>query len=294
MKIEKQLDFYFSNQNYLQDTFLRNTCEEENGIAIKTILTFKRLADLKVTEEEIKEAVKNTKNVKLEGDDKLVKVKDESYENYINQKREDYMIVVDGFDNNFTLDQIEVFLNKHMKPTLIRMKRKNKKEFTGAVLVELNTLEEVKEALKLELDAPTDSEKEEIDNENKKQEGKDEPEENSTKKVKLNKLDIKTKADYQKNLQVKNQNKDKKDNFIKMNKNKVFKFETSKEMEIGDVRKKIKNVAFVDLTNKILRFKYPQEQTEITVDDDFKLTLLSDNEYKEYVENVVYKKINNK
>lgn len=281
MSVEKQLDFYFSNQNYFKDTFLRNTCENEQGIEILTIAKFKKLEELNASEEEIKEALKNTKNVKLENE-KLVKVKDDSYAEYILRKHEDYMVVIDGFDLDTTFEEIETHLSKFMKPKFIRMKKKNKKDFTGAVLVELDSLEEAKEALNLKIKVPSKENKENVQSD-EEQKDKTEP----AKKVKLNQLTIKTKAEYQENLQKLNQNKDKHEYFISKNQNKVFKFETEKEYGIQDVKKMIKNVSFVDLNHKILRFKHSQDKKEMEF-EDIKLTLLPEKELKEYVENVVF------
>lgn len=368
MSILNCLEFYFSNANYVKDTFLRTTCEDSNGIKIETILTFIKLKKLNATEEDVKKVVKKAKNVEMK-DGKLVKVKNDSYSKYITRNLDDYMIVIDGFDANLTLEEIETHLSCYLNPLLIRMKRDKKKQFTGAVLVELDSIEEVKKALSMKISAPLRSEQKENDShqEGEKTEAKssnvsknkeqrapvlplpdkkrqkieyskdfkekdndssksksEKPEdllplrsfenktvsteidtlnkktENSPQKTKkedqdvskkpeLKLLTIQTKKEYQSKSQHLNHQKNKTENFIQLNKFKVFRFETKEKYLIKDIKKKVENVAFVDINHNILRFKQPQKQSVLSA-EDIKLTLLTDDEYKQYVENEVFGK----
>ncbi|KRH93450.1 RRM domain protein [Pseudoloma neurophilia] len=364
MSIEKRLDFYFSNPNYFRDTFLKTKCEEDGGISIETILTFQKLKELNATADDIKNAVKNTKNVKLE-DDKLVKIKDKSYEEYTNRKHDDYTVIIDGLNTDLKLEEIEEYLSQFIKPILIRMKRDAKKQFTGAVLVEFDSIEEANQALEMEIPAHSSTGqstipenkkyiaaegkkdivaenksdiaaegKEDIVAENKtnivaegkkdvenktvtelKSEQANEAKENKSpkienktaeakskddakkkkavqepvKKLKPNNLTILTKKDYQNKLQDRNNKKNKTTHFMNLNKNKVFRFEAPENLEIKDIKTIVKNVAFVDLKNKVLRFKHGQEKTEQTV-EEIKMTLLPDDELKKYVDDVVFVK----
>lgn len=326
MSVQKQIEFYFSNQNYYKDTFLRTTCEENNGIDIKVLLTFKKLAELKCTEEQIRDIAKNLECVELEGENKLKKIKDKSYDEYITRKHDDYMIVIEGLDQDLSLNEIESELEKYFNPLFIRMKRKGKKEFIGAVLVELESKEEVERVLKLEI--PFFKKKKDIEdieansqviskesnlidekmssesskNATQKNEQIDQKdnttitsikkksEQENSKKQKLNLLTISKKVDYQNSIQKLNQQKNKRNNFYEINKNKVFKFETDKEYEIKDIRKILKGVAFVDINNKVLRLKQAKDESEIEINDNFKIKKLNDSEYKAYVDKIQFNK----
>lgn len=281
--IEKQLNFYFSNQNYHKDNFLRTTCEQENGITIQKLLTFQKLKNLNISEKEIKNVIKKLKFIKLTDEDKIIKIKDKIYEEYIKRNFDDFMIIISDLDINLSLDEIEKELKKYLKPTFIRMKRNGKKEFCGSVMVELDSVEEVEEALKLEIPYFSANKNKELD-----QPGENDKK-NPSKKQKLNFLKISKKSEIQKMNAKKNFQKTKRENFSNLNKNKLFKYETKQNLEIIDIKKKLKNVAFVDLKKMVLRFKEAKENEVIEVDDDFKLRRLNDEEFRKYVDEMNFK-----
>lgn len=150
MTLKEQLEFYFSNENYFKDTFLRTTCEENKGIPIQTILTFKKLRSHDYTEDDIRNAIADSKIVKVDGD-KLIKIMDDSYEEYITRNHSDYMIVIEGLDRNLSLEDIKQHFSEYFQPKLIRMIKNSKKKFIGTVMVELESVEEVKRVVQLHI-----------------------------------------------------------------------------------------------------------------------------------------------
>ncbi|ELA47055.1 hypothetical protein VCUG_01416 [Vavraia culicis subsp. floridensis] len=335
--LRKQLEFYFSNQNYHKDTYLRTTCEENEGIPIEKILKFKKLQPCNYSEDDIKEALKDSKIVKVNGE-KLIKVHDTSYDEYVTRKHTDYTVVIGGIDKDLSLEEIESGLCKYFVPKLIRMMKNGKRKFLGIVKVELESVEEVERVLKMDIpafgkkdieektgegskddldvvekdDVPKNKKIETEDTENvaddhesgedkkKNTESKEEPaqaesgatkkkkDDESVKKIKRNLLKIYTEEDYQKMKGSNGSSTEKRDEFLVKNKDKLYKFISDKEWTIKDMKDAVKNVVFVDLDKKVLRFKDAPEEESTKINDELEILRMRDEECKEYADGIKF------
>ncbi|ELQ76406.1 RRM domain protein [Trachipleistophora hominis] len=343
-ELKKQLEFYFSNQNYHKDTYLRTTCEENDGIAIEKILKFKKLQPCNYSEEDVRKALAESKIVKINGD-KLTKAEDKSYGEYVTRKHCDYTVVIEGLDKELSLEEIETELCKYFEPKLIRMMRNGKKKFLGVVKVELESVEEVERVVKLEIpvfgkkvvdgeeeqkgvvnglqddmratkdtnevagDKEKDEEKKDDEGKNDEKRKKDEEdvnkmngknemvqaeagatkmkkEEKSVKKVKKNILKIYTEEDYRKIKGPKDNASEKRDEYLTKNKDKLYKFVSCKEWTIKDMKEIVKDVIFVDLEKKVLRFKEPPEQEKMKINDELEIMRMEQKECQEYAKGI--------
>ncbi|ORD95037.1 LA [Enterospora canceri] len=279
-KIKRQVEYYFSNANFSKDKFLYEIATQNSGkVDINVLLTFNRLKQMNATVEGVKEAVKNSPNIKIEGDS-LIKTDIESLKTYKNESVNDKTVAMLGFDTEMNLDDIDAFLRSKCNPSRILMRRRKNKAFSGTCFVEFETVEEAKAALELEFEVA----QEEGDDETKKA------------KVAPKHLKIITKDEHLKNCEENSKvpeiEKIKNDFIPKMYK--LTGVENMEEAKIADIKKKINNAAFVDLKKSVVRMKFVEDWNEMDF-EGLKLVKMSEEEATEYVNNLDIKvKKNNK
>ncbi|EPR79337.1 La domain protein [Spraguea lophii 42_110] len=324
-KIKKQLEFYFSDANYAKDKFLREKCSS-GGIDIDILLTFKKLKELECNAEDIKNVLKDSGLVKIDGN-KISKIESEEYKKYIESNTEVKTVIIKGFEKTMDLGEIENYISKYFIPSLIRMRKDKNKKFNGNIMVELKNEEEAKKVLGMKIEIPnkevgvetdedgkkrkvekTENKKVKLENdkikENKQTEVNDKIEKTEDKNIKSegteNKseeskyLQIMMKRDY---LDAKKEGEKKekiKNTLLKEFKNKIFKFTTEKEMTIKEIKNIVEGVAFVDLKENVLRFKKEQGFTtkEYTSEEGDKITLnkLEEDKEMEYIQKLKIEK----
>lgn len=306
--IKKQLEFYFSDSNYKIDKFLKEQCTTNNGIPIQTLLQFKRLKQLKATEEDIRNISKELEIIEVV-EDKIKKVETEEYKKYCEKDNiDECSVAILGFPLDYELDDVQKFLLQYMKPLLIRMRRNKNKEFTGNVIVELESEECAKKALEMEINAPisknvikddklekvsdkTESDKtgenknndEKVDDSNlkvKEQKRKLENDETKKYKMEIKKLEIIKKMDFFERKKKKEPNYE--NNILfKPFKGKCYSYKCDENLNIKEIKETIQDIAFVDVQNKILRFKKLQNYEKKTI-DGIEINKLGDKETIEY------------
>lgn len=270
--IKKQVEFYFSDENYRFDTFLKETCELDNGfIPISTICKFKKLSAANVTVEQVKDACKDSKVVLIE-DEKIKKIITESYHNYLKKDVDELIVGIKGFDTSLSLEEITSFLEEYTTPKLVRMRRDKKKKFNGEVLVHLPSKEEVEKMLGMK-----------IKHELKTEEAKKVKKEDSFLQI-MNKNDL---INLSKTLN-KEKKVDEDDKFDNLT-DKLYKYSCNEVLQIRDIKKIVEGCAFVDIKAKCLRFKEPKDFDEKEFTSENKSVVLkkmNDEEVKKYVKEI--------
>lgn len=147
-QIKRQVEFYFSNANFSKDKFLYETAEQSGGkVKIEILLTFKRMKNLEATKENVEEALKESKIVKVE-DGCCIKLDMDEFKKYVEEQNvNDRTVAITNFDTEMTLDEIDAFLKETCAPVRILMRRRKNKVFSGTCFVEFATVEEAKNAL---------------------------------------------------------------------------------------------------------------------------------------------------
>lgn len=292
-KIKKQVEFYFSDANFRVDAFMKQQALLNNGyIPIDTILTFKKMKDLNADKDSVIKSLDGSKIVECK-DGCLKKIETDEFKNYVcDSDIDSKCIYVSGFSKESTLEEVEGIL-AFLNPLLIRMRREKNKKFSGSVFVELKNVEEVEKALKLEILSNI----------------KQEDQQDNTKRIKTGEsyLTIMTKKDFlsQKTKITEDKKLEDAKNALKDDyAGKLFRYETSKELDIANIKKIVKDTAFVDFKECVLRLKFAKdfdtkeyEEESVTV----KLGKLNKEEVHDYCskipvrpKKVVKKRTNNK
>ncbi|ORD99315.1 LAB [Hepatospora eriocheir] len=270
--IKRQVEYYFNDANYSKDKFMNEIAMRYNGyIPLETLLTFKKLRSLKATPELVKEAVKESKIVKVD-EDKIMKIITEEYL-YYKSNGEAFIrtLLIKGFPINYTLDEISNVLTDPI-PQRVSMLRDHDKQFSGSCYVEYGSLEEAESVLNKEITIEVIKESIETEEENTKK----------SKSTELIKLDISKKPKKDKVMNFKQKKQELAVKRIKKDfEGKIYKIENLGEKSILEVKKLVDGVAFVDLENKVLRMKYINDFDEKEF-SDIKLIKLSPDECKEY------------
>lgn len=260
-KIKKQVEFYFSDANFRIDAFMKQQSLLNNGyIPIDTILTFKKMKDLNADKESVKKSLSNSTVVEIK-EDCLKKIENENFKNYVcDTDIDSKCIFISNFDKSSTLEDIEEILKKHMTPLLIRMRREKNKKFSGSVFVELADKNVAESVINMKIPSNI-KEEQEVDKEqtNIEEQVKRQKSENNGFLTIMSKKDFlaqKEKITSEKNLSEAKQAL--KNDYM----GKLFKYDINKEMEISDIKKIIKDVAFVDQKEKVIRLKFSKDFSE--------------------------------
>ena len=246
-KIKKQIEFYFSDANFRVDAFMKQQSLLNNGfIPIDTILTFKKMKELNADKDLIKKSIADSKTVECK-DDCLKKIETEEFKNYVcDTDIDSRCLYISGFNKESTLEDIENILAS-MNPLLIRMRRQKNKKFSGSVFVELKNEEAVENALKMEI--PCNIE-EDIDEKAKRL------------KNESNNLIIMRKKDFllqKENLTEQQKLQDARNALKDDYAGKLFRYEAADDLNISNIKKIVKDSAFVDLKEKVVRLKFSKD-----------------------------------
>lgn len=151
-KILRQVEFYFSDSNLLNDRFLFTTQSANEGwVPIESISQFQRMRKYRPISL-IVEALRESKELlEVSKDGEMVrrKVPLPSNHNQVQLGIAKRSIVAEKFPEDITLDQLLEFFGKFAPINQVRMKRKSKK-FTGSVIVEFQKEEDTKKYLEQE------------------------------------------------------------------------------------------------------------------------------------------------
>ncbi|KAM0672671.1 hypothetical protein CWI42_100130 [Ordospora colligata] len=261
-KIKAQVEFYFSDANFRVDKFLREQAMANEGyVNIATIASFNRLRNLNATVEEIKQSLEGSKIVEL-NDDKIKKIETEEYLSYVaDECIEKRMVYAEGFDKESSLEDIEEILSEYVEPALIRMRRDKEKVFTGSVFVELKSEADAEKLIGVKVRIRTKKENPE-DEENAKKQKSEEKYLNIMKKEEYMKEKAKMSAEKKEQIAREALEKD----FVP----RLFRYESSEELDVKAIRKIVKNTAFIDVSEKVIRMKYIEEFKEKKFEEEGK------------------------
>ncbi|CAD27041.1 LA RIBONUCLEOPROTEIN [Encephalitozoon cuniculi GB-M1] len=263
-KIKSQVEFYFSDANFRVDKFLKEQSLVNNGyIPIKTVVSFNRLKGLGATVDDVKEALKDSRVVEIK-DDMVKKVETEEYLSYLMEKDISKRVVyISGFDRNSTLEDIKEMVSPHITPVLIRMRRDKEKNFSGSVFAEMKSEEEAQRALSEKIPVK----KQEDDEEKvKKQKGEERY------------LVIMAKDEYlreKEKMSAERKEKEAREALEKEFVPRLFRYESEDDLDIKTVKSLVKNSAFVDTKQKVIRMKHAEDIKEKKFEEEGKsLTLI--------------------
>lgn len=279
-KIRSQVEFYFSDANFRVDRFLREQSVQHKGVVpIETVVSFKRLRDLEASVCDVKEALKDSKVARVEGEG-IKKIETEEYLSYVMDKDISRRVMhISGFDERSSLEDIRDMLGPYMTPVLIRMRRDKSKKFSGSAFVELKCVEEVEKAISCEIPvrAPCD---ENSEAQAKKHQGEERY------------LVIKRKEEYLKEKERESVARKEREALEAIEKEfvpRLFRYECKEDLDIGSIRKMVGNTAFVDTQRKVIRMKHVEDFKEKRFEKDGKEIVvfkMSDSEGQEYCKNV--------
>ncbi|AFM98960.1 hypothetical protein EHEL_090650 [Encephalitozoon hellem ATCC 50504] len=277
-KIKSQVEFYFSDANFRVDKFLREQSLVNDGyVPIETIISFNRLRSLEATVDDVKEALKESKVVELK-DGMIKKIETEEYLSYVMEKDiSKRVIYIDGFPKDMSLEDVKDTLSPHIVPVLIRMRKDKGKSFSGSIFAEMKSEEEAQRALSEKIPAKK----------------RDDDEEKAKKQKSEEKyLVIMTKEEYLKEKEKMSAEKKEKEAREALEKEfvpRLFRYESDNDLDIKEIKSLVKNTAFVDTKEKVVRMKHVEDFKEKRFEEDGRsLTLIKmeESEALEYCKNI--------
>lgn len=155
-KIIRQVEFYFGDVNLPKDKFLQEKIKEEDGwITLECLTTFNRLKQLSTDLEEIKIALRKSKNGILEISEEEYKIRrskdrpipdlDDPMVRKAQQMKTLYM---KGFPLDYSFDEIQDFLaDNEASAVYIKLRRDPHGKFKGSIFVELANIDEAEKLL---------------------------------------------------------------------------------------------------------------------------------------------------
>ncbi|WUR02930.1 Lupus La protein [Vairimorpha necatrix] len=246
-KVKKQVEFYFSDANFRVDAFMKQQSLINNGyIPIDTILTFKKMRELNADKELVIKSISDSNIVEYK-DDCLKKIETEEFKNYIcDNDIDSKCLFISGFNKDSKLEDIVKCL-KDLNPRLIRMRKEKNKKFSGSVFVELKDEEAVNEALKMQIVSNY-----EVDTDESVKRSKS-GDYYLTIMKKKDFLAEKDKITGDKKLT--EAKKALKEDYA----SKLFRYEINKELDISEIKRIVKDTAFVDKNENVLRLKFAKD-----------------------------------
>lgn len=155
-KIARQIEFYFGDVNLPKDKFLQEKIKEDDGwVTLECLTTFNRLKQLSTDLEEIKTALKKSKNKILEiceDDYKIRRSKDHPVPDWddpmVRKEKQMKTLYMKGFPLSYSFDEIQDFLAENDASSVyIKLRRDAKGDFKGSIFVELANLDEAEKLL---------------------------------------------------------------------------------------------------------------------------------------------------
>ena len=148
-KILKQVEFYFSDANFLKDKFLQEESKKNEGwIPISTIASFSRMKQLSEDLDLVTKCLSegNSEIFEVDSESKNIRRKSPIPENYDSSK---LSLIASGFPEDATLDTILDFVSQHAHVTAVRMHRSKdqEKKFCGKATIVFQNEDEVKKIL---------------------------------------------------------------------------------------------------------------------------------------------------
>lgn len=151
-RIQKQIEFYFSDANLSCDKFMsaQLAAHAEQAVPVSVLMTFKRVQALTEDPEVILDALKASESLIVDTEKKTVRrtapfVKETA-------KKDGKVLYVSGFPKDTSLDDLLAFFSglENVKVALVRRRMANK-EFSGAVWAEFETKEDAESVLAMDL-----------------------------------------------------------------------------------------------------------------------------------------------
>lgn len=151
-KIQKQIEYYFSDVNVVKDKFLQEEFKKEDGwVKLSVLLTFIRLQQLTKDESRIIEALKDYKSEIFEFDAEKKSIRRKKplpdpveYEKEIESRS----VHISGFPVNYQVEELRQFCNQYGEVESMSMRRHFKTRFfKGCIHVVYKSEESAKKVL---------------------------------------------------------------------------------------------------------------------------------------------------
>ncbi|KAL0248435.1 hypothetical protein GEMRC1_003671 [Eukaryota sp. GEM-RC1] len=147
----QQVEFYFSDSNYLKDKFLLSTAKQtpEGWISLDVINSFNRMKSFNLTTPELAEQLKDSTVVALSEDKTKVRRVAPLPEKDTSEERS---VRVKPVPEDSTIESVEELLSKYGTIQCVRLRRNFHTQKYDSAIVEFSTVEEAKSFLDQELD----------------------------------------------------------------------------------------------------------------------------------------------
>lgn len=146
-KVKKQMEYYFSDSNIENDSFLRNLIFEnpERYVQISVFFTFNKIKSFDVTQDELVYACYKSRNLQLSPDGTMVRSKTPFKTDPMRKHR---IVNVTGFDVDESIDSISSIIASQVSCKVNRVElvrssaRQGARKFNGEANIELSCGEE--------------------------------------------------------------------------------------------------------------------------------------------------------
>lgn len=155
-QIVKQLEFYFSNGNLINDKLLLKQINNDGWVDINVLLTFKRLVTISNDPTVIGSAVKKFPDSIVEVDELNTKIRRKAHntvpvstKNSVDEMIE-RSIYCKGFPKEATMDEILQFSAAYNDIVRVIQRKVDNKQFKGSIYLVFNSKDQAEKFLKLE------------------------------------------------------------------------------------------------------------------------------------------------
>lgn len=131
-KVSRQIDYYFSDVNVIKDKFLQAEFKKQDGwVALKTLLTFKKLKDLTDKEDVVIEALKecNSDVIELDATNKQVRRKHPVPTPEFLESLDARTVHISGFPTEYGFDFLRQYCSQFGVVESLSMRRHFKTRF---------------------------------------------------------------------------------------------------------------------------------------------------------------------
>jgi len=159
-RVLKQVEFYFGNSNLPKDNHLRGLTQKNDGwVDIAHVASFPKMTVLTKDFNVVVAAVRGSTDL-LEVDPTGTKMR-RRFPVPDDLDLNPFSIYVKGFPKEFTLEQVEAFIQPHLKVgeeiRCTRLRRFKDRSFKGSVFVELSSVPAAQKLTELELKSPDET-----------------------------------------------------------------------------------------------------------------------------------------
>jgi len=143
LHIQKQVEFYFGDQNYPKDKFLKSQAakDEKGWVPISVVLDFKRMKNLTQDPQDVVDALKTSDIVDIDAEKKMIKRKEMALEEGVSDKT----LFIKGWPTTIKIEEVTEVCSKLGLVTNVKIRRRADKTQKPSCWVEFESEEKAKE-----------------------------------------------------------------------------------------------------------------------------------------------------